>query len=138
MIGAAQFAEIREYLTSPEWKGGYTVRLRNDWRPIGPAMRDVFAVVDALREELGLPLDKKVLLYVGRLSPEKNIEMLLAAFEALHARHPHTYHLVIVGDGPLRRVLPATRHRTGALTWRATAGDGTTFGGAGGICTATW
>ena len=60
-----------------------------------------------------------MLLYVGRLSPEKNIEMLLAAFEALHARHPNTYHLVIVGDGPLRRVLPATRHRTGALTWRS-------------------
>ena len=49
----------------------------------------------------------------------KNIEMLLAAFENLHARHPHTYHLVIVGDGPLRRILPATRHRTGALTWRS-------------------
>ena len=43
----------------------------------------------------------------------------LAAFEALHARHPNTYHLVIVGDGPLRRVLPATRHRTDALTWRS-------------------
>ena len=74
---------------------------------------------DALREELDLPRDRKVLLYVGRLSPEKNIEMLLAAFEALHARNPNTYHLVIVGDGPLRRVLPATRHRTGALTWRS-------------------
>ncbi len=74
---------------------------------------------DELREKLDLPRDKKVLLYVGRLSPEKNIEMLLAAFEVLHARHPNTYHLVIVGDGPLRRVLPATRHRTGALTWRS-------------------
>lgn len=74
---------------------------------------------NALRDELGLPRDKKILLYVGRLSPEKNIEMLLAAYETLHARHPNTYHLVIVGDGPLRRILPATRHRTGALTWRS-------------------
>jgi alpha-1,6-mannosyltransferase len=74
---------------------------------------------DALREELDLPRDKKVLLYVGRLAAEKNIEMLLAAFEVLHSRHPGAYHLVIVGDGPLRRVLPATRHRTGALTWRS-------------------
>jgi len=74
---------------------------------------------DELRGKLGLPRDRKVLLYVGRLSPEKNIEMLLAAFETLHARHPHSYHLVVVGDGPLRRILPATRHRTGALTWRS-------------------
>jgi alpha-1,6-mannosyltransferase len=72
-----------------------------------------------LRAELDLPRDRTVLLYVGRLAAEKNIEMLLAAFEVLHARHPETYHLVIVGDGPLRRVLPATRHRTGALTWRS-------------------
>jgi alpha-1,6-mannosyltransferase len=72
-----------------------------------------------LREELDLPRDKKILLYVGRLSAEKNIAMLLAAFEALHARHPERYHLVIVGDGPLRRILPATRQRTGALTWRS-------------------
>jgi len=74
---------------------------------------------DELREKLDLPRDKKILLYVGRLSPEKNIGMLLSSFEALHARHPNTYHLVIVGDGPLRRILPATRHRTGALTWRS-------------------
>ena len=78
---------------------------------------------DDLRKSLDLPKDRRVLLYVGRLSPEKNIGMLLSAFEALHARHPDRYHLVIVGDGPLRRVLPATRHRTGALTWRAHVQD---------------
>ena len=50
---------------------------------------------------------------------KKNIGMLLAAFEKLNARHPGSYHLVIVGDGPLRRILPATRQRTGALTWRS-------------------
>jgi alpha-1,6-mannosyltransferase len=74
---------------------------------------------DSLRDELDLPRDKKVLLYVGRLAAEKNIEMLLSAFEVLHERHPNRYHLVVVGDGPLRRILPATRHRTGALTWRS-------------------
>ncbi len=61
----------------------------------------------------------------GGFSAEKNIEMLLAAFEALHARHPHTYHLVIVGDGPLRRILPGARHRTDALTWRSYIQDNT-------------
>ncbi len=73
-----------------------------------------------LRRVLDLPADKKVLLYVGRLAPDKNIALLLAAFEELNARHPGVYHLVIVGDGPLRRTLPATRQRTGgALTWRS-------------------
>jgi alpha-1,6-mannosyltransferase len=91
-----------------------TLNLGVDTKAFHPVPRH-----DALRDELELPRDKKVLLYVGRLSPEKNIEMLLAAFEALHARRPNTYHLVIVGDGPLRRVLPATRHRTNALTWRS-------------------
>jgi alpha-1,6-mannosyltransferase len=92
-----------------------TLNLGVDTKAFRPVPRH-----EALREELGLPRDRKVLLYVGRLSPEKNIGMLLAAFEALYARHPNTYHLVIVGDGPLRRVLPATRQRTGgALTWRS-------------------
>ena len=72
-----------------------------------------------LREKLDLPRDKKILLYVGRLAAEKNIEMLLAAFEELHGRNPGACHLVVVGDGPLRRMLPAVRHRTGALTWRS-------------------
>jgi alpha-1,6-mannosyltransferase len=78
---------------------------------------------DGLRERLDLPRDKKILLYVGRLSPEKNIAMLLASFEVLNQRHPGVYHLVIVGDGPLRRILPATRQRTGALTWRSYVQD---------------
>jgi alpha-1,6-mannosyltransferase len=99
-----------------------TLNLGVDTKAFRPVARDL-----ALRKELDLPRDKTVLLYVGRLSPEKNIEMLLAAFEALHARHPQTYHLVVVGDGPLRRVLPATRHRTGALTWRSYIQDNATL-----------
>ncbi len=91
-----------------------TLNLGVDTKAFRPVQKD-----DTLRERLDLPRDRRILLYVGRLSPEKNIEMLLAAFEELNARHPNTYHLVIVGDGPLRRMLPATRHRTGALTWRS-------------------
>ena len=91
-----------------------TLNLGVDTEAFRPVPRD-----PALRKELDLPADRQVLLYVGRLSPEKNIEMLLASFEELCARHPNRYHLVMVGDGPLRRLLPATRHRTGALTWRS-------------------
>jgi glycosyltransferase involved in cell wall biosynthesis len=41
------------------------------------------------------------LLYVGRLSKEKNLDILAAAYRRMRASHPNT-HLVIVGDGPYR------------------------------------
>ncbi len=109
---------LRQLLHSWGVTNTVTLNLGVDTKTFHPVPRH-----DELRRELDLPLDRKVLLYVGRLSPEKNIEMLLAAFEELCAQHPGKYHLVIVGDGPLRRVLPATRHRTGALTWRSYVQD---------------
>jgi alpha-1,6-mannosyltransferase len=113
---------LREILHGWGVTNTVTLNLGVDTKAFHPAVRN-----EALRDQLGLPRDRKVLLYVGRLSPEKNIGMLLAAFEELHARHPHTYHLVIVGDGPLRRMLPATRHRTNALTWRSYIQDSATL-----------
>jgi alpha-1,6-mannosyltransferase len=105
---------LRQLLHSWGVTNTVTLNLGVDTNTFSPAPR-----APDLRRRLDLPMDRRILLYVGRLSPEKNIEMLLAAFEALHEQHPHRFHLVIVGDGPLRRVLPATRHRTGALTWRS-------------------
>jgi glycosyltransferase involved in cell wall biosynthesis len=40
-------------------------------------------------------------LYVGRVAPEKNIELAITAFRAMQRRNAATK-LVIVGDGPLR------------------------------------
>jgi alpha-1,6-mannosyltransferase len=105
---------LRQLLAGWGLTNTVTLNLGVDTGAFRPVPRD-----PALREELDLPLDRQVLLYVGRLSPEKNIEMLLAGFEELCSRHPNRYHLVMVGDGPLRRLLPATRHRTNALTWRS-------------------
>ncbi len=45
-----------------------------------------------------------VFVSIGRLSPEKNHERLVAAFAQVHAEFP-TARLVIVGDGPLRQQL---------------------------------
>jgi alpha-1,6-mannosyltransferase len=105
---------LRQLLAGWGLTNTVTLNLGVDTDAFRPAPRD-----PALRRELDLPLDRQVLLYVGRLSPEKNIEMLLAGFEELCSRHPLRYHLVMVGDGPLRRLLPATRQRTNALTWRS-------------------
>ena len=50
-----------------------------------------------LRRELALPHDARVLVYAGRLAPEKNIDVLLRAFQKLGRR----YHLVIAGEGEM-------------------------------------
>ncbi|HEV2238941.1 MAG TPA: glycosyltransferase family 1 protein [Ktedonobacterales bacterium] len=47
----------------------------------------------------GAAVDTPIVLYVGRLSPEKNLAALVAAFRALADTEAH---LVLVGDGPAR------------------------------------
>src|SRR5207247_2468242 len=58
---------------------------------------------DALRASL-LGSGDLLLLSVGRVSPEKRLDVLLAAFERLRARL-HGARLVVVGDGPARAQL---------------------------------
>lgn len=53
------------------------------------------------RRELGLPLDKKIALFVGNLYPVKGLSYLLQAFSQL-AKQTDQVHLVIVGDGKLQ------------------------------------
>ena len=51
------------------------------------------------RLEHGIPLDQPVLLYVGRVAFEKNIEFLLRVFKEVLACIPNAL-LLIVGEGP--------------------------------------
>jgi glycosyltransferase involved in cell wall biosynthesis len=51
------------------------------------------------RAEAGLPDDALVLMYVGRLSQEKNLTFLLRAFFGVAAAAPHVV-LALVGGGP--------------------------------------
>jgi glycosyltransferase involved in cell wall biosynthesis len=53
-----------------------------------------------LRGRLGLPADKTVFVFAGRLSRAKGLPMLIEAWPALVQRHPQLY-LVIVGSGKL-------------------------------------
>jgi glycosyltransferase involved in cell wall biosynthesis len=57
-----------------------------------------------LRTQWGLTDQDLALLYVGRLAPEKNIEAVLRAFEAVAAAHAGAK-LILVGDGPARPAL---------------------------------
>ena len=52
-----------------------------------------------LRQDFGLP-DGRLLLYVGRLAPEKNLEDLLRALAV--CAHDGRFGLALVGDGPSR------------------------------------
>jgi glycosyltransferase involved in cell wall biosynthesis len=72
----------------------------------------------ALRDQLGLG-DAFTFLHVGRLAPEKNVEVLLRAFDALRPSFPEgAIRLVVAGSGPSERSL------------RAMAGPGVRFLGA--------
>jgi glycosyltransferase involved in cell wall biosynthesis len=58
----------------------------------------------ALRQRWGAGPDDLVCINVGRLAKEKNVETVVAAFEAIQSRLPKAK-LVFVGDGPLRKRL---------------------------------
>ncbi len=77
----------------------------------------------SLRTEMGIPLDRTLLLYVGRLAAEKNVKTLFAAFERLNAMHPGRFHLLAVGDGTRRADLLRTQATTGAVSWLAYCGE---------------
>ncbi|WP_166269142.1 glycosyltransferase family 4 protein [Marinobacter caseinilyticus] len=61
-----------------------------------------------LRATWGLTPNDIAVLYVGRLAPEKNLQMAVACFERLRSLHPRA-RLVLVGNGPLQ-VRLAERH----------------------------
>ncbi|MGE5466615.1 MAG: glycosyltransferase family 4 protein [Ignavibacteria bacterium] len=74
-----------------------------DIRLFNPARRS-----ESLRARWGAGPGDLVVAYVGRLAPEKNLGLVLAAFAAITQVRPDA-RLVFVGDGPLRRSL-AARH----------------------------
>ena len=66
-----------------------------------PSKRD-----NALRESWGVDADTPVVLYVGRIAPEKNLDLAVATFRAIQQKAPKARY-VWVGDGPARAALQA-------------------------------
>ena len=63
---------------------------------------------ESLRTQWNADADTTVMLYVGRLSPEKNIDQVIRAYQHSQASQPNRrFKLVIVGDGPDRQRLTA-------------------------------
>jgi glycosyltransferase involved in cell wall biosynthesis len=57
-----------------------------------------------LRHSWGVEDDTPVAMYVGRVAPEKNLELLFQAFKAFRQVHPGAA-CVVVGDGPRLKAL---------------------------------
>lgn len=86
--------EILRYLGIPEDRIHVILEAAD---PIFQPTRDP-ASLRAMRERLGLPLDARLLLYVGGLAPHKNLLRLTEAFAGALARDIDDVHLVFVGD----------------------------------------
>ncbi|MEY2503989.1 MAG: alpha,6-mannosyltransferase [Verrucomicrobiota bacterium] len=74
---------------------------------------------DALetRQKLRIDAGRKLILYVGRLAPEKNTTALFEAFQILENRRPDEFQLLVIGDGPERQRLQRLETETGSVNW---------------------
>lgn len=65
----------------------------------------------AMREKAQIPADAIMLLYAGRISPEKNIGLLVEMMKVLGLNSDRDYRLIVAGAGPLSDEL-AERSKT--------------------------
>jgi len=92
---------LREELAQRGFRNLRVVARGVDTTLFDPARRS--AVMRAL---WGAGPDDPVLLHVGRIAAEKNMDALMAAYAAARAKAPRT-RLVMVGDGPAREEMQA-------------------------------
>jgi len=90
---------LRRELAASGFKRLRVVSRGVDTRQFDPSRRS-----EALRANWGAARNAPVVLCVGRLAAEKNLELLLTAFEAVRLAAPSA-RLVLVGDGPDRAQL---------------------------------
>ena len=92
-------AELAEFLESNRFRNVRLLRRAVDTKLFHPSRRD-----EALRAEWGLRENGIAVIYIGRIAPEKNLDLAVRAFRAIQARHPGAK-FVLVGDGPARKPL---------------------------------
>jgi len=93
--------ELRRSLAEYGFRNLSVVARGVDTRLFAPHRRS-----EALRRQWGADSETPVVVHVGRLAPEKNLTLLLAAFEAMRALN-RAAKLVLVGDGPARKWVEA-------------------------------
>ena len=93
--------ELAAFLESNRFRNVRLLRRAVDTKLFHPQQRD-----EALRREWHLDVDDLAVIYIGRIAPEKNLDLAVTAFRAIQAQHP-TARFVFVGDGPARKTLSA-------------------------------
>ncbi|MEP7044158.1 MAG: glycosyltransferase family 1 protein [Dokdonella sp.] len=93
--------ELADFLGANGFRNVRLLRRAVDTELFDPVRRD-----EALRAEWGLARDDLAVIHVGRIAPEKNLELAVRAFRAIQLEQPRA-RLIIVGDGPARAGLAA-------------------------------
>ncbi len=84
---------------------GYGITVQAEVIPTGLQDKSFEAADgDAFRVKYGIPLDRPMLLYVGRVAFEKNIDFLLGMAKVLSDERPDVL-LVVTGEGPAEKSL---------------------------------
>ena len=91
--------ELAEFLRARGFEDVVRLPRAVDTRLFDPQRRSA-----ALRRAGGLDEDGLAAIYVGRIAPEKNLELAVRAFRALQQQRPQA-RMVWVGDGPSREKL---------------------------------
>jgi glycosyltransferase involved in cell wall biosynthesis len=94
-------AELAEFLRANRFSNVRILRRAVDTERFHPSQRD-----DGLRASWGVGRDGLAVLCVGRIAPEKNLDLAVEAFRAIGKRRAQA-RFVLVGDGPARCALAA-------------------------------
>lgn len=86
--------EIRRYLKKEGISNTGIFSRGIDSKNFNPNLRS-----EELRNQLGVE-DKLVFLYVGRVSPEKDLDILIDAYKAVFEKYRNKIALIITGEGP--------------------------------------
>lgn len=73
-----------------------------------PLFKKISMDAEEVREKYGIPLRDKILLFVGRVSREKNVHELIRMFKVIHTRVPDTSLLI---SGPIDPLMPSSMRR---------------------------
>lgn len=100
-VTIAPTRELAGFLRSRGFHRVEVVGRAVDTQLFHPSRRD-----DALRERWGAGNGELVVIHLGRIAPEKNLDLAVRAFRAIERRTPGAK-FVFTGDGPSRKALQA-------------------------------